>query len=61
MRAQGYSSARLFTPSLHARARRFYERRGWEVIDEQWNQWLDLLMAEYRLELGQSPSSQPSR
>ena len=52
MRAQGYASARLFTPSLHARARRFYERRGWEVIDEQWNQWLDLLMAEYRLELG---------
>jgi len=61
MRAQGYSSARLFTPSLHARARRFYERRGWEVVDEQPNEWLDLLMAEYRLELGQPPSSQPSR
>lgn len=61
MRARGYSSARLFTPALHARARRFYERRGWSVIDEQWNQWIDLLMSEYRLELGQSPSSQPSR
>jgi GNAT superfamily N-acetyltransferase len=51
MRAQGYGSARLFTASLHARARQFYERRGWEAVDEQWNEWLELLMTEYRLEL----------
>jgi GNAT superfamily N-acetyltransferase len=63
MRARGYGNARLFTPSLHARARRFYERRGWAFIDEEHNDDLDLTMAEYRLDLGQAPgpSSQPSR
>src|ERR1044072_886400 len=29
MRQQDYERARLFTPAAHARARRFYERRGW--------------------------------
>lgn len=29
MRARGYVRARLFTPAGQARARRFYERRGW--------------------------------
>jgi GNAT superfamily N-acetyltransferase len=52
MRARGYETARLFTPSLHARARRFYERRGWMLVDEGWNDWLDLQMAEYHLDLG---------
>jgi GNAT superfamily N-acetyltransferase len=74
MRARGYDTARLFTPSLHERARRFYERRGWMLFDEGFNEWLDLGMAEYRLTLrsaetrgdggvgGQDlPSSQPSR
>ncbi len=69
MRARGYESARLFTPSLHARARRFYERRGWTLLDEDWNDWLDLRMAEYRLALERQgpagsydpPSSHPSR
>jgi GNAT superfamily N-acetyltransferase len=28
-RAAGYRTARLYTPAAHARARRFYERRGW--------------------------------
>ena len=30
-RARGYRTARLHTPAGHARARRFYERRGWRV------------------------------
>lgn len=56
MRARGYETARLFTPSLHARARRFYERRAWTLVDEGWNDWLDLQMAEYRLALeGERP------
>jgi GNAT superfamily N-acetyltransferase len=28
---RGFSTFRLFTPSAHARARRFYEREGWRV------------------------------
>jgi GNAT superfamily N-acetyltransferase len=31
MRARGYDRARLFTPTLQARARAFYEREGWRV------------------------------
>lgn len=52
MRSQGYRRARLFTPSRHARARRFYERRGWAAAEEQWNAFLELDLVEYRLELG---------
>ncbi len=37
LRAQGYRSARLFTPTLHTRARRFYERRGWSAAEERWD------------------------
>ncbi len=51
MRAQGYVSARLFTPSQHARARRFYERRGWTAADEALNEDLALPLTEYRLVL----------
>jgi GNAT superfamily N-acetyltransferase len=51
MRAQGYSRARLFTPSLHGRARRFYERRGWSAEAEEWNEELALTLTEYRLML----------
>lgn len=29
IRARGYARARLFTPVTQARARRFYEKRGW--------------------------------
>jgi len=53
MRARGYSSARLFTPSPHARARRFYERRGWVAGDEGWDEYLRLELVEYRLALGE--------
>jgi GNAT superfamily N-acetyltransferase len=52
MRAQGYDSGRLFTPSGHVRARRFYERRGWTLAGEEWNDFLGLMLAEYRLALG---------
>jgi GNAT superfamily N-acetyltransferase len=52
MRSRGYRHTRLFTPSLHTRARKFYEHRGWTVADEEWNEFLDLDLVEYRLELG---------
>lgn len=29
--ARGFAQLRLFTPAPHARARRFYEREGWEA------------------------------
>jgi GNAT superfamily N-acetyltransferase len=51
MRARGYERARLYTPALHARARRFYERRGWRTSDEEWSEQLGLMLTEYRLEL----------
>ena len=51
IRARGYQAVRLYTPSLHARARRFYERRGWRATDEQWNDILTLMLTEYRLAL----------
>lgn len=51
MRAEGYSDARLFTPSLQTRARRFYERRGWLAQGDAWNPEFALSMTEYRLAL----------
>ena len=51
MRSRGYRRTRLFTPALHARARRFYERRGWTATDAEWNEFLGLYLVEYRLEL----------
>jgi GNAT superfamily N-acetyltransferase len=51
MRAQGYSDARLLTPSLQTRARRFYERRGWLAQGETWSEEFALAMTEYRLSL----------
>lgn len=33
-RRQGYAAARLNTPALHARARRFYAREGWSERGE---------------------------
>ena len=62
MRAQRYPSARLYTPAGQARARRFYERRGWKTVGEVWNDDLGLPLAEYRLALeGYAPGSQPGR
>ncbi len=48
MAARGFDRARLYTPTLHARARRFYERRGWTPREEQWNRKLQLVVTEYR-------------
>jgi GNAT superfamily N-acetyltransferase len=51
MRVRRFMRARLFTPSLHARARRFYERQGWIASQEHWNEGLQLMLCEYRLGL----------
>ena len=48
MAARGFDQARLYTPTLHIRARRFYERRGWTPGEEQWNRTLQLVVSEYR-------------
>ena len=62
MLRRGYPSARLYTPAGQARARRFYERRGWKTVGEVWNDDLGLPLAEYRLALeGYAPGSQPGR
>ena len=44
-----FAAMRLFTPVAHARARRFYEREGWEVHGEPMlEQPLGLELVEYR-------------
>jgi GNAT superfamily N-acetyltransferase len=53
--ARGFQRARLFTPSLHVRARRFYERRGWSPCREQWSEDLGLMITEYGLSLSPEP------
>lgn len=52
MLAAGYDAARLWTPTGQARARAFYERRGWrptgrDVVSAE----LRLPVVEYRVEL----------
>lgn len=49
MSARGFDTARLYTPASHARARRFYERRGWSARVDEWNEQLRLVLTEYRL------------
>jgi len=51
MAARGYERARLYAPADHARGRRFYERRGWELAECGHDPALGLDLAEYRLEL----------
>ncbi len=51
MRARDFACARLYTPSLHVRARRFYLRRGWQLTGEEWNDNLELMLVEYRRRL----------
>jgi GNAT superfamily N-acetyltransferase len=46
-RRRGYREARLHTPAGHARARRFYERRGWRTTGSIVS-WRGLPVAEYR-------------
>ena len=54
MRGRGYTRARLFTPAGQARARRFYEKRGWREapisIDDP-PDLAGLAVVEYRLDL----------
>jgi GNAT superfamily N-acetyltransferase len=51
MRNRRFERARLFTPSGQARARRFYERRGWTLAGEAMNPGLRFAVAEYWLTL----------
>jgi GNAT superfamily N-acetyltransferase len=54
MRERGYERARLLTPAGQARARRFYERRGWRLAPISVADPADLNgleVVEYRLEL----------
>jgi GNAT superfamily N-acetyltransferase len=52
MAAASYDAARLWTPTGQARARAFYERRGWYATGrEQYNPALGLHVVEYRVEL----------
>ena len=51
MRGRGFTEARLYTPTLHARARRFYEKRAWYAVEARWNDGLRLEMTEYRQKL----------
>jgi GNAT superfamily N-acetyltransferase len=46
--AMGGRTARLFTPTDHARARRFYARRGWRYHGPEEGSKLGLHLAEYR-------------
>jgi GNAT superfamily N-acetyltransferase len=50
--AHGYCQMRLFTPTGHARARRFYEREGWRAVAELPESELGLPLTEYRRALG---------
>jgi GNAT superfamily N-acetyltransferase len=49
-RERGYREARLHTPAGHARARRFYERRGWRATGSIVT-WRGLPVAEYACRL----------
>ncbi len=51
MSAQGYERGRLDTPAAHTRACRFYERRGWQLVELGSDPALGLELAEYGLEL----------
>jgi len=46
--AMGGLPARLYTPARHARARRFYEREGWWLLEERFDETLGMELAEYR-------------
>ena len=54
--AMDASTARLFTPTSHSRARRFYERRGWHLHDCLEDSPLGLPVVEYR-----RPAALPAR
>jgi GNAT superfamily N-acetyltransferase len=48
----GFTALRLYTPADHARARRFYEREGWTLRGEPFDDAaFGMAIAEYRREL----------
>lgn len=51
MHEQGFARARLYTPTSHTRARRFYERRGWVAQVDAFHEGLGLVLTEYALGL----------
>ena len=54
--AQGYDTIQLFTPTGQARARTFYERRGWVVEGSPWDEpFLDLELVKYSRPLTRQP------
>ncbi len=57
MGARGFDTARLYTPTSHARARRFYERRGWSGHEDRWNEQLRLTLTEYWLAIPPAAAS----
>lgn len=49
---RGLTSMRLYTPADHGRARRFYEREGWAVAGEPFDEEaFGMTLVEYRCEL----------
>ncbi len=50
-RACGFASMRLFVPEGQARARRFYEREGFNVVGDPFEFGLGLAVLEYRRRL----------
>ena len=51
MRERGLTEAMLLTPAGQARARRFYEREGWRLHAERFDERFGLDVAEYRRDL----------
>ena len=51
MTDRGFTRARLYTPTAHARARRFYERRGWVARTDAFHEGLGLVLTEYARQL----------
>lgn len=53
----GFTTIRLFTPSGHTRARRFYEREGWKLHGEFDDEVFGMPITEYRRRLGPAGGS----
>ncbi|HLY47614.1 MAG TPA: GNAT family N-acetyltransferase [Solirubrobacteraceae bacterium] len=47
MNRRGFTQTRLYTPAGHLRARRFYERRGWSPVSDEFHPVLQLVLTEY--------------
>ena len=49
--ARDFTAIRLFTPTAHGRARRFYEREGWQAVGEAPGLGFGMPLTEYRRDL----------